>query len=95
MQKENKNKLEIILQKVASKWDLEVCRLNIKTNQNPIIVEITVRKLNGDDISIENIRDIALRFGKECERFAYDMELSNSLLRVENDGRIVTKTKQD
>jgi len=71
LQKENKNKLEILLQKVASEWDLEVCRLNIKTNHNPIIIEITIRKLNGDDISID-----------DCSRFnnPASSEIENSNL---------------
>tara|TARA_Y100000991_G_scaffold55627_1_gene40643 strand:- start:259 stop:726 length:468 start_codon:yes stop_codon:yes gene_type:complete len=69
--KENKNKLEILLQKLASEWDLEVCSLNVKTNQNPIIVEITIRKLNGDDISIDD----CLRFNNPAS-----MEIENSNL---------------
>ena len=71
MQKENKKKLEILLQKVANEWDLEVCRLNVKTNHNPIIVEITIRKLNGNDISID-----------DCTRFntPASLEIENSNL---------------
>ena len=54
MNKENKNKLEILLKKVASVWDFEICKLNIQTNQNPIVVKIIIKKTNGDDISLED-----------------------------------------
>ncbi len=54
MNKENKSKLEALLEKVASEQDLEIQGLNIKTNQNPIVVEITIRKTNGDDISLDD-----------------------------------------
>ena len=54
MNKENKNKLEALLIKVASECDLEIYGLNIKTNQNPIVIEITIRKTNGDDISLDD-----------------------------------------
>ena len=54
MNKENKNKLEIILQKVAKEYDFEICNLDIQTNQNPIILQIKIRKTNGNDISIDD-----------------------------------------
>ena len=54
MDKENKSKLEYLLKKVASEWDLEICSLNIQTNQNPTIVKIIIKKTNGDDISLED-----------------------------------------
>ena len=53
MNKENKIKLEALLEKIASEWDLEIYGLNIKTNQNPLVIEITIQKTNGDDISLE------------------------------------------
>ena len=46
MNKENKNKLEALLGKVANERDLEIYGLNIQTNQNPIIIEIIIRKNN-------------------------------------------------
>ena len=52
MNKENKSKLENLLKKVANEWDLEICSLNIQTNQNPIVIEIIIKKTNGDDISL-------------------------------------------
>ncbi len=54
MDKENKSKLEALLEKVANERDLEICGLNIKTNQNPIVIEITIKKTNEDDISLDD-----------------------------------------
>jgi len=54
LNKENKSKLELLLKKVASKWKLEIYSLKIKTNQNPIVIEITIKKTNGDDISLDD-----------------------------------------
>ena len=47
MNKENKSKLEALLEKVANERDLEICGLNIQTNQKPIVIEITIKKLMG------------------------------------------------
>ena len=54
MNKENKSKLEALLEKVANERDLEICGLNIQTNQNPIVIKITIRKTNGDYISLDD-----------------------------------------
>ena len=54
MNKENINKLHALLKKVANAWDLEICSLNIRTNQNPIVIEIIIKKTNGDDISLDD-----------------------------------------
>ena len=54
MNKENKSKLEKLLENVANEQDLEIYGLNIQTNQNPIVIEIIIRKTNGDDISLED-----------------------------------------
>jgi ribosome maturation factor RimP len=54
LNKENKVKLESLLKNVAILWDFEICNLSIKTNQNPIVIEITIKKTNGDDISIDD-----------------------------------------
>ena len=54
MDKENISKLEALLEKIASERDLEIYGLNIKTNQNPIVIEITIRKTDGDDISLDD-----------------------------------------
>ncbi len=54
MNKEIKSRLENLLKKVANKFDLEICSLNIKTNHKPIIIEIIIKKTNGDDISLDD-----------------------------------------
>jgi len=54
LNKENKSKLEALLEKVANERGLEICGLNIQTNQNPIVIEITIRKTDGDDISLDD-----------------------------------------
>ena len=54
MNKENRVKLENLLKKVANEFDFEICSLNIQTNQNPIIIEIIIKKTNGDDISLDD-----------------------------------------
>ena len=54
MNKEKKIKLEILLKKVANIWDFQICSLIIKTNQNPIVIEIIIKKTNGDDISLDD-----------------------------------------
>ena len=45
---------EALLEKVANEQDLEIYGLNIKTNQNPIVIEIIIKKTNGDDISLDD-----------------------------------------
>ena len=54
MNKENKSRLEILLKKVANVQNLDICELNVKTNHNPIVIEITIKKTNGDDISLDD-----------------------------------------
>ena len=54
MNKENKSKLEYILKKVANECDFEIYSLKIHTNQNPIVIEIILKKTNGDDISLDD-----------------------------------------
>ena len=53
MNKENKTKLECLLKKVANVWDLEICSLNIRTNRNPIVIEIKIKKTNVAIIMVE------------------------------------------
>ena len=54
MNKENKSELETLLKKVASAMDFELCALNIQTNQNPIVVKITLKKTNDDEITLDD-----------------------------------------
>ena len=72
MDKENKGKIETLLKKVANVWGFEICSIKISTNQNPLIIEITIKKTNGDDISLD---DCALFNGPASE----EIENSNLL----------------
>ena len=54
MNKENKLKLENLLKEIANLWDFELCSLDMQTNQNPIVLKITIKKTNGDDISLDD-----------------------------------------
>ena len=54
MDKENKNKLETLLKKVAKVWNFEICSVNVYTNQNPIVINIIIKKTNDDDISLDD-----------------------------------------
>ena len=54
LNKEKKSSLETLLKKVANEWDFDICSLNIQTNQNPIVLEIFIKKTNGDDISLDD-----------------------------------------
>ncbi len=54
LNKETKSKLENGLRKVASVLDFEICSLNLQTNQNPMVIEIFIKKTNGDDISLDD-----------------------------------------
>ena len=54
MDKENKIKLESLLKKVANVWNFKICNLNVKTHQNPILIEIIIKKTNGEDISLDD-----------------------------------------
>jgi len=54
LNKENKSKLETLLENVANERDLEIYGLNIQTNQNPIVIEITIIKNNGGDNSLDD-----------------------------------------
>ncbi|MDC3041084.1 ribosome maturation factor RimP [Prochlorococcus sp. AH-736-B08] len=54
MNKEDKIKLESLLKKVGNIQDLEICSLNLRTNQNPLVIEIFIKKTNGNDISLDD-----------------------------------------
>ena len=54
MDKETKNNLEILLQKVAKEFNLKICSLNLLTNQNPIIIQIIIKKTNEEDITLDD-----------------------------------------
>ncbi|MDC3170851.1 ribosome maturation factor RimP [Prochlorococcus sp. AH-716-E13] len=54
MDKECKNKLEILLQEVAKDFNFKIYSLNLLTNQSPIIVKIIIYKTNEDDITLDD-----------------------------------------
>ena len=54
MNKENRIKLETILKKTANVWNFEICSLNIKTNHNPIVIKIIIKKTSGEDITLDD-----------------------------------------
>jgi len=82
LNKENKTKLENLLKKVSNALDFEVCSLNIKTNQNPLIIEITIKKTNGDDISLDDCALFNTPASEEIEnsnllKCSYVLEISS------------------
>ena len=82
MNKENKVKLESLLTNVAILWDFEISNLNIKTNQNPIVIEITIKKTNGDDISLDDCALFSSPASEEIENSnllncSYVLEISS------------------
>ncbi len=82
MNKENKSKLEILLKKVSNDWDFQICSINIKTNQNPIVIEIIIKKTNGDDISLDDCALFNTPASEEIEKSnllncSYVLEISS------------------
>ena len=82
MNKEKKIKLEALLRKVADKWNFQICSLNIKTNQNPIVVEIYIKKTCGDDISLNDCTLFNTPASEEIEKSnllncSYVLEISS------------------
>jgi len=69
LNKENKNKLEALLEKVANEQDLEIYDLNIQTSQNPIVIQITIRKTNGGDISLDDCALFNTPASEEIEKW--------------------------
>jgi len=67
LNKENKSKLEGLLAKVANESDLEICDLNIQTSQNPIVIQIIIRKTNGGDISLDDCALFNIPASEEIE----------------------------
>jgi len=82
LNKENKLKLENLLKRIANLWDFELCSLNIQTNQNPIILKITIKKTNGDDISLDDCTIFNTPASEEIEKSnllncSYVLEISS------------------
>ncbi len=82
MNKENKNKLENILNEVANSLTFEICSLNIFTNKNPLIIEIIIKKINGEDISLDDCALLNAPASEEIEKSnllncSYVLEISS------------------
>ena len=82
LNKEKKSSLETLLKKVANEWDFDICSLNIQTNQNPIVLEIFIKKTNGDDISLDDCTLFNAPVSKEIENSnllncSYVLEISS------------------
>ena len=82
MNKENKIRLEDLLKKVANEWNFEICNLNIQTSQNPIVIEIFIKKTNGDDISLDDCAQFNKPVSEEIENLnflncSYVLEISS------------------
>ena len=82
MNKENKSKLEALLKRIANIWGFEVCSLNVRTNQNPIVIEIIIKKINGDDISLDDCAQFNTPASEEIENSnllncSYVLEISS------------------
>ena len=82
MNKEKKSSLETLLKKVANEWDFEIGGLNIQTNQNPIVLEIFIKKTNGDDVSLDDCALFNAPVSKEIENSnlfncSYVLEISS------------------
>ncbi len=54
MDAECKKKLESIIENIAINNGLKLYELNIKTNHNPITIQVTINKIDGSDISISD-----------------------------------------
>ena len=81
MNKDNKSKLESILKKVADEWNFEICSVKIQINQNPIIIEVIIKKTN-DDISLNDCALFTNPASKEIENSnllncSYVLEISS------------------
>jgi len=82
LNKENRSKLETLLKKVANESDLEIYSLNIQTNQNPILIQIFIKKTNGDDISLDDCALFNTPASEEIEKSnllncSYVLEISS------------------
>ena len=82
MNKETKKKLEILLSKVANLWNFEICNLNIKTNQNPMVIETFIKKTNGGNISLDDCALFNTPVSNEIEKSnllncSYVLEISS------------------
>ena len=88
MNKEKKSRLEKLLEKVANVLDFEICSLNTQTNKHPIVIEIKIKKTNGDDISLDDCALFNTPASQEIENSnllncSYVLEISSQGVRDE------------
>ena len=57
MDAECKKNLESIIENIATNNGLKLYELNIKTNHNPITIQVTINKIDGSDVSISDCSD--------------------------------------
>jgi ribosome maturation factor RimP len=82
LDKEKASKLENLLRKVVNLSGLEICSIKIQTNQSPIVIKIIIKKLNGDDISLNDCAEFNTPASKEIENSnllncSYVLEISS------------------
>lgn len=82
MNKENKRKLETISKTIVNTFDFEICSLNIRTDHNPISIQITIKKTNGDDVSLNDCALLNTPLSDEIEKSnllncSYVLEISS------------------
>ena len=51
---ECKKKLENLINKLGKSFNYEVCSLNLLTNNNPVTIQIVIKKLDGSDITLDD-----------------------------------------
>ena len=88
LNKEDISKLETLLKKVGNAWDFQICSLKIQTNQTPTVIEITIKKTNGEDISLDDCAIFNNPASEEIEKSnllncSYVLEISSQGVRDE------------
>ena len=80
----NKEKLKQILNNLANSFNYEIYSLNFLTNKSPIIVQITIKKINGNDITIDD----CLNFNEPVENAIENSNLLNCayVLEISSQG---------
>ena len=73
MDAECKKNLESIIENIATNNGLKLYELNIKTNHNPITIQVTINKIDGSDISINDCSD----FNEPVEQAIESSKLMN------------------
>ena len=84
LDKKIKNDLEKILIEVAKDFDFEIHSLNLLTNQNPNKIEIHIKKIDGNDITIDDCSN----FNNPAQKAIDDSNLINCsfVLEISSQG---------